>query len=56
MVSLRRRRSYACKEVTYCCTLIRHVIAAALYFLLGLVVQRLDSAIHRINHYPVDKY
>ena len=21
----------------------------------GLVVQRLDSAIHRINHYPVDK-
>ena len=20
------------------------------------VVQRLDSAIHRINHYPVDKY
>ena len=23
---------------------------------LAPVVQRLDSAIHRINHYPVDKY
>ena len=23
---------------------------------LGLVVQTLDCAIHRINHYPVDKY
>ena len=22
----------------------------------ALVVQKLDSAIHRINHYPVDKY
>ena len=23
---------------------------------LAPVVQKLDSAIHRINHYPVDKY
>ena len=22
----------------------------------AVVVQKLDSAIHRINHYPVDKY
>ena len=22
----------------------------------ALVVQKLDSAIHRINHYPTDKY
>ena len=32
-----------------------------LYFTLSLfsqapVVQKLDSAIHQINHYPVDKY
>ena len=24
--------------------------------LLALVVQKLDSAVNRINHYPVDKY
>ena len=23
---------------------------------LALVVQKLDSSIHRINHYPLDKY
>ena len=25
------------------------------FFLLAPVVQKLDNAIHRINHYPVDK-
>ena len=27
-----------------------------IFDLLASVVQRLDSVIHRVNHYPVDKY
>ena len=44
-------------------SLARHIISLdeELYFTLSLftqapVVQKLDSAIHWINHYPVDKY
>ena len=29
---------------------------AVMFMLLAPVVQRVDSAIHRINHYPVEKY
>ena len=32
------------------------VVAMHLFMDLAPVVQTLDSAIHRINHYPADKY
>ena len=37
-------RAQASRALTLCCVL------------LAPVVQTLDSAIHRINHYPADKY
>ena len=48
--------SYKCSsDCTLEKVMICYIFKDRLVYNLGSVVQRLDNAIHRINHYPADK-